>query len=344
MLEKLREEVLGLERARGERQAMRLVAQCLTGELATAGLDEALSQRLFESASRNGVLGLFPLSHPQLRQSLLAQQARAMRALKFTHRVVAAIEDAKIPVVVLKGVVAASRWTDPTLRQQSDVDVLVEAARKDEAAAALIAAGVCGGRFLDAKHMHNDSLTPKETSGLLVEVHQYFNAHHENRADISEILARRVRVKTALGSLPAMAAEDEAVYLALHATTHALQRLAWLVDLWRLDASWVEAARRAKAWRVAEAVAPAWMRTRALLGASIPIAAFDELGVPVPHRRLAELILGLADRSEGDTHVFFERAFRLAVVPPGSLPRVLRQKMAARREERLAYERARAAR
>ncbi|MBK7864870.1 MAG: nucleotidyltransferase family protein [Archangiaceae bacterium] len=245
----LREEIQGIARARDERRALMLLCDALTSAVVPATLDDVSRDRLFEAATQHGVLGLFPLAHPQFAAAVMAGRARNLRALKFTHRVVHAIEAEGIPVVVLKGAVAASRWSDPTLRQQSDVDVLVEKRHQDAAAKALIAAGV-RPRFLESEHMHNDSLQPAEPSGLLVEVHHYFNNHHENRVDVAELLARRTRVKTAQGPLPALSAEDDAVFLALHATTHALQRLAWLVDLAALKVDWREATLRAQQWNV----------------------------------------------------------------------------------------------
>ncbi|MBL8953702.1 MAG: nucleotidyltransferase family protein [Myxococcaceae bacterium] len=334
----LRGEIQGIRVARAERQTLGLLASALTGGLATGAVDDATADTLFRAAQKHGVLGLFPLRHPSFAMSVAAARAKAMRALKFTHRVVKAIEGAGIPVVVLKGAVAASRWPDPTLRQQSDVDVLVDKADKDRAAEALIEAKVCSQRFLDSEHMHNDSLQPAEASGLLVEVHHYFNNHHETRVEVGELLSRRVRVKSASGELPALSAEDDAVYLAMHATTHALQRLAWMVDLATLRADWATAASRARAWGVSTAVRPAWARARELLAAPISQRAFAALSSPRPSAALSDALLAATDSSDGATHRFFERLFRISVVPAAALPRVMLQKLRSREEERVGYE------
>jgi len=334
----LRAEIQGIQQARSERECVRLLASALTGGLTTEGIDEATGKLLFDAAQRHGVLGLFPLRHPAMANALAAARARSLRALKFTHRVVGAIENAGIPVVVLKGAAAASRWPDPTLRQQSDVDVLVPKREKAAAARALIEAGVCSKRFLDSDQMHNDSLLPFDRSGFLVEVHHYLSNHHESRVDVKLLLSRRERIDTSLGPVPCLSATDEAVYLAMHATTHALRRLAWLVDLARLSPDWCVAAERAVEWGVALAVGPAWKRARELLGVPIPSVALRRVRVDSAHAQLAATVLRLADASGAQLQRFFERSYRVSLVALRSFPDVLRRKRRARDEERAAYE------
>ena len=262
-----------------------------------------------------------------------------MRALKFTHRAVAAIEAARIPVVVLKGAVAASRWADPTVRQQSDVDLLVRVADKDAATRALLDARVCGERFLDSEHMHNDSLSPADPSGLVVELHHALSSHHDIRVRTEELLERRTRVKTAQGELPALSVEDDAVYLALHATTHALARLAWLVDLAVLQPEWMTAASRARSWGVGPAVAPAWRRARELLGAPVPQRALEALGVSSLQLAIGRTVLAATEASQHRLNRFAQQLFRLSIVPPRALPFVVARKLRAGREEHDAYAR-----
>jgi hypothetical protein len=297
------------------------------------------SPDLLAAAGQHGVLGLFPIEHPAFASTVIGIRSRHLRALKFTRRAIDVLTAAAIPAVVLKGVAAGARWPDPTVRQQSDLDLLVDYLNKDRAAEALIAAGVCKERVVDSHAMHNDTLLPADSSGLLVELHHYFSNHHDTRVDIGELLARRITVTTDQGGIPALAPEDDAVFLALHATTHALGRLAWLADLAFLRPHWVEAASRARRWNIALAVEPAWRRARDLLAVPIPDAAFDELDIAYLHRAFAHAILAASDATEGGLHQLFERSFRFSVVPVGSLPTVLVQKLRARREEHTAYAR-----
>jgi hypothetical protein len=186
--------------------------------------------------------------------------------------------------------------------------------------------------------MHNDAYLPASPTGLQIEVHHYFNNHHDTReVDVGQLLQRRVRVKTAHGELPALAPEDDAVYLALHATTHALVRLAWLYDLSVLNPDWLEAARRARAWKIDLAVAPAWERARDLLAVPIPEEALQLVRPSPLHHAGAQALLKLADSSQGELHRFAERSFRMSVVPVMSIPRVLLQKLRGRREEAAGY-------
>lgn len=332
-------ELDGIRRARDESRIRQLLAAALTGAIATDALEGPDANSLFIAAQAHGVLGLFPLRHPQFQTAVLGARANGLRALRLTRRVTGAIEAAGIPVVVLKGAAAASGWADPTLRQQSDVDVLVAPAHKDAAARALLDAGVCSKRFLDSVEMHNDSLLPADKGGLLVELHHDLSNHHDTRVAVEELLARRRRVATPQGDLPALDRDDDAVYLALHATTHALQRLAWLVDLAGLGPSWETAATRARAWGLGLAVAPAWTRARDVLGVGISQRAMGLLGLPRAQLLVASTVLRATDATGGDVHRFFERLFRLSVVPVRALPRVVRRKLAARREEHDAYER-----
>jgi hypothetical protein len=116
------------------------------------------------------------------------------------------------------------------------------------------------------------------------------------RAEESELEGRRVRY---------LRAEDELVYLALHASNHLLQRLSWLLDLKLLvlarpGLSWpvvVEVARSSGlphlAWYALEAA-------RRLLGASVPPEVLGALAPPRWQRLLAsrffseERLLGTA--------------------------------------------------
>src|SRR5262249_24659932 len=111
-----------------------MLAEAIVGSLRPEGLENGTQARLLEGAIHHGVLGLFALPHPAAQHALLATRARNVRALRFTHRVVAAIEGASVPVVVMKGAAASCRWNEPTVRQQSDVDVLVHRDRKDDVA------------------------------------------------------------------------------------------------------------------------------------------------------------------------------------------------------------------
>ncbi len=288
------------------------------------------------AAERHGVLGLlFGDSVPAR-----ALQSRSLRALKFSRRAVEAVEQAGIACLVLKGVAAAQRWTEPSARQQSDLDLLVAPAELKAASKALIDAKLASEVFMAGDHVHNASLKPAEKNGLTIELHYALNSNHEISVDIAALVARRIFLDTPQGRIPALSPEDDAAYLAMHAATHALSRLAWLVDLeglGRAGVDWVEAARRAKAWNVALPVECAWRHARQLLAVPIPERAFAELGTSLAQRTAVEALYRATWGTAGEPHKWLERAFRLALVPPKSWPSLAIHKYRARREQMSAY-------
>ncbi|MBX7097258.1 MAG: nucleotidyltransferase family protein [Myxococcaceae bacterium] len=306
------------------------LSRWLCGELAPAAWSSERRAALQLEAERHGVIGLLEPKAP----AALALRARSLRALRFTLRCVAALEAERIEVVVLKGAACASLWPDPTVRPQGDVDLLVAPHALERAAKALLDAGVARARVVEGRHLHNATLTPAP-GGLNIELHHGLTSHHELTVDVEHLLARRRRVVTGQGPLPALALEDDAVYLALHAATHAMMRLAWVVDLQGLHLSgvdWVEAARRARAWNAAAAVELAWRDARELLAVSIPEAAFEALGVGRARAQLTHALLELA-RGTGAESSTSARLLRLAMVPTVDLPKVVLRKLRANREE-----------
>ncbi len=288
------------------------------------------------AAERHGVLGLVFGDSTAAR----ALQARALRALKFSRRAVDAVEAAGIPCVVLKGVAAATRWKEPLARQQSDLDLLVAPADLKAASKALIDAKIASFEFMAGTHVHNASLKATEKNGLTIELHHALNSNHEISVDIATLLRRRIFHHTPQGRIPALTPEDDAAYLAMHAATHALSRLAWLVDLeglGRAGVDWAEAARRAKAWNIALPVECAWRHARELFSVPIPERAFEMLGTSVAQRFAVAALYRATWSTAGTPHVWLERAFRLALVPAKSWPSLAVHKYRARREQIRAY-------
>jgi hypothetical protein len=241
---------------------------------------------------------------------------------------------------VLKGVAAAARWKEPSARQQSDLDLLVAPVDLKAASKALIDAKLASEVFMAGDHVHNASLKPAEKNGLTIELHYALNSNHEISVDIAALVARRIFLDTAQGKIPALSPEDDAAYLAMHAATHALARLAWLVDLeglGRAGVDWVEAARRAKAWNVAAPVECAWRQARTLLAVPIPERAFAELGTSLAQRVAVDALYRATWATAGEPHKWLERAFRLALVPPKSWPSLAIHKFRARKEQISAY-------
>lgn len=327
------------EAAAGWELRLRL-AQVLTQERAAPGVDDPLREPFRLAAEGHGVAGLLGHLGPDFERSAMALKAKGIRALRFTMRVTQALDEAGVVHAVLKGAACGARWAEPSARQQSDVDVLLHRGDLKRASEAMVKSGLASHEFLAGDVMHNASLQPKEPGGLLIELHHSLTSHHDVHFDVSEMIERRVQLTTPQGPVWGLAPEDDAVFLALHASTHALHRLAWLVDLWRLSLAgvdWIEAARRAREGNVAGAVELAWRETRALFGAPIGEAAFDELGVGAAQRLRYRTLYQLTHHTQGKPQQFFERSFRMALVPLWDMPGVLRHKLRANAEEAAAY-------
>jgi hypothetical protein len=331
---------LGTEEAAAGWDVRLRLAQALTGERPAPGVDDPLRDAFRVAAERHGVAGLLGHLGPDFERSAMALKAKGIRALRFTLRVTKALDEAGVVHAVMKGATSAARWPEPSARVQSDVDVLVHRGELSRASEAMVKSGLASHQFIAGEVMHNAALQPKEPGGLLIELHHALTSHHDVRLDVSELIERRVQLSTPQGPVWGLAPEDDAVYLALHASTHALHRLAWLVDLWRLGVAgvdWIEAARRAREGNVGGAVELAWRETRELFGAPIGEAAFDELGVGAAQRLRYRALYRLTHRTQGAAQQFFERGFRMALVPLGDMPRVLRFKLRAREEEAAGY-------
>ena len=326
---------LGLEAAAKEQLLRRQLAHLLTGERPAPPDGSPERAEVLAAAEKHGVIGLLAHLGEDFERTALAYRAKSIRALRFTVRACRVLEEAGIVYAVLKGGVAGSRWKDPTARQQSDVDLLVRRADLSRASEAMVTAGLASHEFLAGEIKHNAGLQPKEAGGLLIEIHHALTSDHAVELDIAELLNRRVRINTAQGEIRGLAPEDDAAYLAMHASTHALQRLAWLVDLAALDSvgvDWVTAAARAREGNIAIPVELAWRETRELLATPIPEAAFRELEVGMSQRARYRALYRLAHATQGTPQRVLEIGFRLALVPLPDLPGVFVHKLRARQE------------
>ncbi len=332
---------LGLEGAARERALRVQLAQLLTGERQAPPEGSAERAELVAAGDRHGVVGLLAHLGGDFERLARAHQARAIRALRFTLRTSRVLDEAGIVHVVMKGAVAGSRWTEPTARQQSDVDLLVRREDLQRASEAMVTAGLASHQFLAGEIKHNAGLQPKEAGGLLIEIHHALTSDHAVELKVEDLLRRRVRVETAQGPLWGLTPEDDAVYLAMHASTHALQRLAWLVDLARLDSvgvDWITAAARAREGNIGMPVELAWRETRELLATPIPEAAFHELRVGLGQKARYRALYRLAHATKGTPQRALEIGFRLALVPLPDLPGVFVHKFRAKREVEQAIE------
>ncbi|MBN1203331.1 MAG: nucleotidyltransferase family protein [Myxococcaceae bacterium] len=260
---------------------------------------------LVRAAARHGLAGFtvhaleragWRLAEPAreaLRRESLSSAARAIRVHALLLRSVDALAAVGVVPVVLKGSALARRlYPEPFHRATSDVDLLVAREQVEAAARALEGLGLAraperpghGGA-----HSHH-----REFQGRagLVELHFRALVGYGQALEADALLAHAQEAELEGRRVRYFRPEDELVYLALHASNHLLQRLAWLFDLKLLilahpGLGWrrvVQVARETAfshlAWYALEAASR-------LMGASVPREVLAELAPPRWQRALA---------------------------------------------------------
>jgi len=209
------------------------------------------------------------------------------------------IDDAlTVPALALKGPLFAARYYErPSSRGTSDIDLLVAEAdigRTVEALAAL------EYRVVDSTEKIAWSLRQHHHLHLVraraPDLELHFHAHRGFGVTLrTEMLAERSVPARGLRTIRVPSAEDELVYLAVHAASHRFGRLAWLHDV-RLvverlspDAR-AAAAVRARSWGVGRALALAGELLVDVLG--VPAATVRPLGtLPRSRRALVHAVV-----------------------------------------------------
>jgi hypothetical protein len=231
-------------------------------------------------------------SRALLRRESLAGAARALRVKALLVRGLEALASVGVVPVLLKGYGLALRlYPDPLQRATTDVDFLVARGEVDAAVRALTGLGLAVRAGDAARHGEEDS-HHVELAGPagLVELHFRALAGWGRALEGDALVARAVEGEVEGRRVRWLRPEDEAVYLALHASNHLLQRLAWVFDLkllagrgldWRAV---VEGA-RGTAWP--HMAWYGWEAARRVLDAPVPVEVLDALAPPGWQRVLA---------------------------------------------------------
>jgi hypothetical protein len=272
---------------------------------APAGLSALEGEGFVRAAARHGLAGfaahalersgqtLPESAREALRRESLSSAARAVRVHALLLRSLDALGAVGVVPVVLKGSALARRlYPEPFLRATTDVDLLVAREHVEPASRALEGLGLVrtseeGGHGGD----HSHHLAFQGTAGL-VELHFRALVGYGQVLEADALLAHAEEAELEGRRVRYLRAEDELVYLAIHASNHLIQRLSWLLDLKllvlahpRLDwARVVEVARATAfphlAWYALEAA-------RRVLGAAIPEEVLARLEPPRWQRLLA---------------------------------------------------------
>jgi hypothetical protein len=221
-----------------------------------------------------------------LRRESLSSAARGIRVHALLLRSLDGLAAVGVVPVVLKGSALARRfYPEPLHRATTDVDLLVAREQVEAASRALEGMGLArvperaghGG-----EHSHH-----REFQGPagLVELHFRALAGYGQALEADALLARAEEAELEGRRVRYLRAEDELVYLALHASNHLLQRLAWLFDLKLLvlarpGLSWPRVVEVARATALPHLAWYALEAARRLLGAPVPEEVLRELAPP----------------------------------------------------------------
>ena len=205
--------------------------------------------RLLLLAEEHGVLGHLAYHLRELdpnfvptdvkRMLLERHRAQVFSTLKLTaelFRLLRCFAAKDIPALVVKGpVLAMQAYGDPAMRHFGDLDLLVRHRDIRRATEAMIASGFEATvplSAIDAGKIPGQYLFSKPGANLLVELHNDFTLRYfPRRLPIDRLFDRHIQVQLDGHEAPALAVEDELVYICVHGATHFWDRLGWIADV-----------------------------------------------------------------------------------------------------------------
>jgi len=263
------------------------------------------AESFVRAAARHGLAGFaqhaaeragWTLSEPSresLRRESESSAARAIRVHALLLRSVDALATVGVVPVVLKGTALARRlYPEPFQRATTDVDLLVAREEVEVASRALEGLGLQRAAERpghDEEHSHHREFHGK--AGL-VELHFRALVGYGQALEAAPLLAHAEETELEGRRVRFLRAEEELVYLALHASNHLLQRLSWLFDLKLLMLArpglrWVRVVEVARTTAFSHLAWYALETAQRLLGAPVPEEALAELAPPRWQRLLA---------------------------------------------------------
>ena len=321
------------------RSEWKVLLDCATPVADVGRLAELLRRadwpRLLVLAEEHGVVGhlvarLHELDEhqvpPKIRQELVeCHRVQVFSTLQLSAELVRVLElfAAKdIPALVVKGPVLGMRaYGNPTIRSYGDLDLLVRQRHIRRATESMQTAGYQAEVSLsaiDAGKIPGQYLFSRPDANLLIELHNDFTLRYfPRRLPIEEFFARETRVRLDGHEVPALAVEDELVYISVHGATHFWERLGWIADVAALvtrqsGLDWKDTVEIAKEVGAQRMLHTGLRLASDLLRARLPDALFAAVQRDVRAAKLAECIRTWITAA-GNTHpTLFERAlFRL---------------------------------
>jgi hypothetical protein len=205
--------------------------------------------RLLELAEEHGVIGHLAARLPELDENIVStekrsalaelRRAQVFRTLGMIRELFHLLElfaGRDISSLVVKGpVLAIDAYGDAAIRSYGDLDLLVRQRDIRRATEVLEAAGYEAAvplSAIDARKIPGQYLFMRSDNRLLVELHNDLTLRYfPRRLPIEELFARETRVRLDAHEVPALAVEDELVYISVHGATHLWERLGWIADV-----------------------------------------------------------------------------------------------------------------
>lgn len=239
-----------------------------------------------------------------IRQTLLERhRAQVFSTLRMTaelFRLLNLFAAKDISVIVVKGpVLAMHAYGDAAMRSYGDLDLLVRQRDIRRATELLQASGyqeTVSLRAIDVGKIPGQYFFSKPEANLIVELHNDLTLRYFPRGlPLEKLFARRVLVRLDGHNAPALAFEDELVYICVHGAAHLWERLCWIADVAALvtrqsGIDWEGVAETAKELG-AERMLHAGLRVAAdLLNARLPQAVLEVVQRDVGAGKLASCV------------------------------------------------------
>jgi Uncharacterised nucleotidyltransferase len=286
----------------GETAALdRLIPSATDTDWATA-LADAETQSVAALLSRAATaLGIIPP------ERFWIEFQRRVAALRLVQRALAQdfawlcrlFDDTGLTVVALKGPALAERlYGDATFRASVDLDFLLDEHDLARALELLAVQGYVERTGPSARYdrRYEQTVTLDHSQRSTIELHYSLLADFRVLLPASPFLARSIAYRLASGGFcRVLAAEDEALYLPLHAAHHLCDRFGMMYDVRSLlaahpDLNWDAVIRNSAEWRVREALTFALEVTSERVGLDGP----PRIGRRV---RIASRLLALHDQA-----------------------------------------------
>ncbi len=291
--------------------------------------------RLLVLAEEHGVLGHLAKCLRQLdenvvpaeiRQTLLerhrVQVFSTMRMTAELFRLLELFAAKDIPALVVKGpVLSMQAYGDPTMRSYGDLDLLVRQCDIRRATESLQATGYQAAvplSAIDTGKIPGQYLFSKPDAKLMVELHNEFTLRYfPRRLPLEDFFKRRILVRLDTHESPALAVEEELVFICIHGTKHLWERLLWIADVAALvtrqsGIDWQKAKETAKKVGAERMVHTGLRLAVDVLHARLPDAVLAAVQADVGARKLAACVrTWLAAAGNASPSIVARAAFRL---------------------------------